>query len=453
MQETLYASYRRDIGDGLILRWSTAEDVEQIAALHGHVHRDTADDPPNLSVARYVRAMMHGDYPFMGPGDYAVVEDTGKAGQPIVACTCLWKHIWAYEGIPFQVGRPEMVATDPLYRNRGLIRALFETVHERSEAEGDLVQAITGIAYFYRQFGYEYALELEEQRTTPIALLPAAREGEPEPFQLRVAAVEDIPLIAALHNRRRADCLVSERISRQQWLYHIETWKEHPELGQHFAVQMIVDTMGQAVGFVVSSALRRGQALRIRLLEFAEGLNLQMAMPSVLRALAAYGLTVEQNGPNVPHLREISLLLGSTHPVHSVLGEDLDRAGEPPYAWYVRVNDLPAFLMHLAPALEKRLASSVVAGYTGEMKMDFYRGGHRLVFERGRLRAVEPWRAPFYGDEATCAFPPLVFLQVLFGHRSLETLRQVFPDVRISNEASLLLKALFPMRPSFVFGW
>jgi len=452
MREMPHTSYRRNIGDGLILRWSTAEDAERIAVLHSQVHRDKADDPPNLSVARYVRSMMNGDYPFMGTGDYGVVEDTGAEGKPIVACTCLWKHIWTYEGIPFQVGRPEMVATDPLYRNRGLIRALFEMVHARSEAEGDLVQAITGIAYFYRQFGYEYALELEDQRTTPIALLPAARAGEPA-FRLREATVEDIPLITALYNRRRAGCIVWESITYQQWLYHIETWKEHPELGRHFDVQMIVDAMGQAVGFVVSSAWRRGQGLKIWLLDFAEGMNLQMAMPSVVRALSAYGLTVKQNGPNLLPLREINFLLGTTHPVHDVLGEEFDRAAEPPYAWYVRVKDLPAFLMHIAPALEKRLAASVVAGYTGEIKMDFYRSGQRLIFERGRLLAVEPWRAPFYGNDASCAFPPLVFLQVLFGHRSPESLRQVFPDVRVDTEARVLLKALFPTRPSFVFGW
>src|SRR5437762_13093963 len=101
---------------------------------------------------------MNGDHPFMEPTYFGVIEYTGKEGNPVVACTCLWKHTWTYEGIPFSVGRPEMVATDSAYRNRGLIRALFEMVHERSEAEGDLVQAITGIAYFSRQFDTDDAL-------------------------------------------------------------------------------------------------------------------------------------------------------------------------------------------------------------------------------------------------------------------------------------------------------
>ncbi len=61
-----------------------------------------------------------------------------------------------------------MVATDARYRNRGLVRALFEMIHARSSAEGHLVQAITGIPYFYRQFGYEYVLDLDGSRILPV---------------------------------------------------------------------------------------------------------------------------------------------------------------------------------------------------------------------------------------------------------------------------------------------
>lgn len=453
MQTTTGTSYRRDLGDGLVLRWSTAEDTKRIATLHSMVHRDRADDPPNMAVVRMTRRMMSGDYPFMGPDGFGLIEDTSKEGHPVVACTCLWKHTWTYEGIPFRVGRPEMVATDPAYRNRGLIRALFGMVHARSEAEGDLVQAITGIAYFYRQFGYEYALELEDRRVTPIVLLPAPKEGEPEPFTLREATSEDIPEIAALYRRRQNSGIVAESIPRNQWLFEIETWKEHAELGHAFNIRMIVDALGQTVGFVMLDARRQGKMLNIWMLEFAEGVDMQAAMPSVLRALHSYGLAMELTRPDVPPLSELNISPGTAHPVHEVLGSALDHAREPAYAWYIRVKDIPAFLMHIAPALEKRLAASPVAGYTGEIKLDFYRGGLRMIFEQGRLTGAEHWRVPPYESDANGGFPPLVFLQVLFGHRSVEALRQIFPDVWVSEEIRLVVKALFPIRPSFVFGW
>lgn len=453
MHNTDNSSFRRDLGAGLILRWSTAEDTERIAALHGLVHREHAAAPPNIHAIKSIRCLMYGDYPLMGPYDFAIVEDTNREGSPVVASTCLWRHTWSYEGIPFGVGRPEAVATDPAYRHRGLVRALFEAFHSRSEAEGHLLQAITGIAYFYRQFGYEYALELEDRRATPLELIPSKAEGETERYTLRSATARDIPLIETLYQRRQQSGIVAELPTRQQWLYEIETWKEHPELGNTFNFLMIVDAMGETAGFVACDALRRGRALGVWLLEFAEGVNMQAAMPSVLRALDAYSRTLEAMRDDTPPLRELSFSLGTTHPVHDLLGEALDYPREPPYAWYIRVKDLPAFLMHIAPALERRLANSPVAGYSGEIKLDFYRGGLRMVFERGRLVSAEDWQTPPYGSATDAAFPPLVFLQVLFGHRSIEALRQVFPDIWVSDEVRPLLRALFPTRPSFVFGW
>lgn len=446
-------SFRHDLGDGLVLRWSTIADTEKIAALHGLVHREQADAPPNAHYLRQIRGLMHGDYPLMGPEDFGIIEDTSKEGSPVVASTCLWKHTWTYEGIPFGVGRPEAVATHPAYRHRGLIRVLFEMIHARSEAEGDLAQAITGIAYFYRQFGYEYALELEDQRATPLALIPRAQEDEPERYTLREATIDDIPVMEELYRRRQKYSIVSELPTHRQWLYEIETWKQHPEFRHTLTFQMIVDTQGETVGFVACDAYHRGRALGVWLLEFVEGTNIQRAIPSVLRVLSAYGLSIPPILPDTESFQEISFSLGTTHPVHQLLGEALDYPREPPYAWYIRVKDLPAFLLHIAPALEQRLATSPVAGLSQEIKLNFYRSGLRMVFEQGHLVSVEDWQIPVYDAAADSAFPPLVFLQVLFGHRSIEALRHIFPDVWVSDEVRPVLKALFPTRPSFVFGW
>ena len=198
------ATYRRDLGDGLIQRWSTVDDVEYLAHLMGLAWRGAEDDPANPRVMDYMRRNMWGDFPLMGPGDCALIEDTRKAGTPIVACACLWREEWPYEGIPFGVGRPEDVATDPTYRNRGLVRALFEMLHARSTAEGHLVQAISGIPYFYRQFGYEYALDFGGKRVTYLSLIPLANEHVPEAYTLREAITADIPRIMELYNHRRA---------------------------------------------------------------------------------------------------------------------------------------------------------------------------------------------------------------------------------------------------------
>src|SRR5258708_33016388 len=180
-------SITRDLDNNLLLRWSRAEDIEDLVYLNSMVFRDSADALPNTNLGNLVRELMSGQHPLMGPNDFVVVEDTRRATHRIVACTCFWSQAWEYEGIHISLGRPELVATDPAYRNRGLVRALFEEIHARSEAEGHLAQGITGISYFYRQFGYEYALNLGGRRVTNLSLIPTANENEPEPYTPRDA--------------------------------------------------------------------------------------------------------------------------------------------------------------------------------------------------------------------------------------------------------------------------
>jgi GNAT superfamily N-acetyltransferase len=473
-------SYRRDLGDGLVLRWSNKSDIEAIAQLESIVFRDSSNDPPNSPLAEFTHEMMSDDYPLMGAGDFALIEDSRHGKNRLVACTCLWRQRWEYEGIPFDIGRPEFVATDTDYRNRGLIRAVFELIHARSEAEGHLAQGITGIPYFYRQFGYEYALDLDGNCTVDIAfstlkrvekgvLLPPssresidskpenvkgkctkAEEGTTEPYTLRDATLEDLDLVKELYDRQRAAYSISSPIEQDWRTYQLRTWRMWQSgHGEH--LQMIVDTSGSVCGYVIVPNARWRKDMMVWDLAVRPGVNLQAAMPSLLRALHAQGLQLPIFH-NVPALQGICFVVGSKHPVYDVLSKELHPTVEAPYAWYVRVVDLAKFIRHIAPALERRLVDSALGAYNGELKLDFYSGGLRLVFEKGHLMTVEHWRKPIWNGDSKVdgGFPPLVFLQLLFGHRSLDELRYAFPDVRVEDRAELLLKTLFPKVPSWV---
>lgn len=443
------ANYRRDLGNGLVLRWSTPEDTENIARLSGYVFRDKEDEPFNETLIKWVRQLMSGQHPLMGQNDYAVIEDIHKEGNPLVASTCLLRQEWSYEGIPFMMGRPEIVASDPAYRKRGLIRTLFEMLHTRSAAEGHLVQGITGIPYFYRQFGYEYALDLGGQHNTYLSLIPKAKEGESELYTLRDTTIDDIPAILKFYNSRREAGIVWSTLPADYLRYIIPEWAQMNEPGKKSQSQMIIDAAGIAQGFLLLADRRWRQSMYVNMMEVVPGVNVQAMMPSVLRNLRAYGEQMPVKKANTEPFSEIVFALGRTHPVYDALGP-LAPIHEPPYAWYVRVADLPAFIKHIAPALQKRLASSAIADYTGEIKIDFYRGGLRLAFKNGLLIIAEPWRAPIYSSEPSAGFPPLVFLQLLFGHRSLDELRAAFPDAWANNDTTLVLKTLFPARASYV---
>ena len=445
-----------DLGSGLRLRWATAADRERLADFNAHAFRDGEADPPQSSYRAGVLEMMSGRHPLIGPEDFAYVEDTATGAM--VSSACLLRQRWEYEGIPFAVGRPEFVATDAAYRNRGLIRALFAALHERSAARGELAQGITGIPYFYRQFGYAYALDLEGGRAALPATIPAPPAGEMEPYTLRAATAADLPLIAALYDRERAGYAISAIVPEDYWRYALLPFGTPEQPGGAFDhkwwLRVIVDRAGTACGYVRTGSTLWGDTLYVWDLAVAEGVPLRAAALAVLRALVATGPELERathalDQPDA-QFKRIMLNLGGEHPLYVALGEEIAPLVSPPYAWYVRVPDLPAFLTLIAPILERRLAASPLAAWSGEVRLDFYRGGLRLTFAAGRLVAAAPWQRPIWGERQGASFPPLVFLQLLFGYRSLDTLRDAFPDVRASGEIGALLDALFPPRRSLV---
>jgi GNAT superfamily N-acetyltransferase len=450
-------TYVGDLGNGLIRRWSTAADQPEIGHLMGTVFRNSADEPIRPSEIDASRIMMSGAFPFMGPGDFAVIEDKNRQEHPLVACTCFFRHEWSYGSIPFGVGRPEEVATLPDYRNRGLVRALFEMIHARSAAEGHLAQAITGIPYFYRQFGYEFVLDLDGTRSTSLSSIPAKKGDDPEPYALRPATLDDVSALHTLYNRRRKDSLVWHEDSPTYWQFQVSIWddpsirdRELMEIGLHRRLYMIVDGDGQICGYTSMAIKRWGRDFHIMALELAPHVNWQAAMPSLLRLLSEQAKNTPSIKPDAEPVNGLRFRLGRSHPVYAVLGNELAARVDPPYAWYIRIPDVPAFIRHIAPILEERIANSILTGYSDELKIDFYRGGLRLQFEKGKLTAVEPWRPPTFGDEAKAGCPPLVFLQLLLSYRSLAELRSFFPDVWAEDSAALLLDTLFPKQPSWV---
>ena len=165
-------------------------DTEKLVEFNSKIHCDLGPETPDTRVGVWTRDLMTKAHPTFHPDDFTIVEDT--ADGKIVSSLNLISQTWSYGGIPFGVGRPELVGTLPEYRNRGLVRAQFEVIHQWSAERGEKVQAITGIPYYYRIFGYEMGLELHGGRAGFLAHIPRLKEGETEPYHIR-PAVESRP--------------------------------------------------------------------------------------------------------------------------------------------------------------------------------------------------------------------------------------------------------------------
>jgi hypothetical protein len=395
----------KTLSDSLVLRRATPADIESVASFNTGIL--LAEGEPSDFMVNWTRSLMSGRHPTMSAADFIVVEDV--RARKIVSSTCLIPQVWTYEDIPFTVGRPELVATDPAYRNRGLVRAIFEQVHALSAAYGHQVQAITGIPWFYRQFGYEYALDLGGGRNLRLEQIPVLMDSESEPYRSRPASQADIPALDRLYRRYAAGKLVSVPFDEARWRYELS--------GRSYVARTwcLIDNQGRLVGAYTASAdILKGRMMLWSIL-LDEGISMRAVLPGITRHLQAQGeayLAARDKEEGQLKLTGIYFSLGARHPAYEAFDTRLD-AMKPPYGWYIRVPNLPGFIRHLAPVLERRQAASVMAGFSGDVCLTFYRGGLRLAFDQGRLTEAEDWRdAEPDGRPAGAGFPSLVFLQL-----------------------------------------
>jgi hypothetical protein len=396
-------------------------------------------------VGDWVRDLMDGAHPIVRAGDFSLVEDA-RSGD-VVSSLCLISGTWTYGRVPFGMGDPELVGTRSDYRRRGLVRAQFDLVHEMSARRGQRLLAITGIPNYYRQFGYELALELEAGRAGYGADVPQLGEGEAEPFRVRPAAEGDVRSLQELYESGCRRSLVSS--VRDEAIWHYDIAGRRVNDFNRLELRMIETEAGVVVGFLAHPPRLWSRSIYAVAYELRPGVSWLAVTPSVVRYLWRIGEAVSaQAGKG--GLNAFVFELGTEHPVYRAFERRLPSI-RPPYAWYVRVPDLPGFVRHIAPVLESRLAASVVPGHTGELWLSFYRDGLRLGFRDGRLTCAESWQ-PDSDHKGNAAFPGLTFLQLLFGYRSLAELKDAFADCRAGgDEAPVLLDALFPKQPSAVW--
>jgi hypothetical protein len=210
----------------------------------------------------------------------------------------------------------------------------------------------------------------------------------------------DLPFIARLYAQGCQRSLVACEWDEALWRYELNG--KSARNVNRYELRLIEHrgadgTPGEPVGFLAHPPFSWGDLMPVLRYELAAGLSWAAVTPSVIRYLeAAYAdLSIEPPGSTQPAekkpLGAFGFMLGEQHPAYQVMVNRLPHL-HPPYAWYIRLPDLPGFLCHIAPVLEQRLAASPLVGYSGELKVTFYRSGLRLVFEQGRLALCKAWQ-------------------------------------------------------------
>lgn len=151
-------------------------------------------------------------HPEMMLEDHFVIKHKNR----IVACLNLIPEKWCIGEIPLKVAEMGCVGTHPEFRHRGLIRTLVNEFHKRVATHGYDLSVIEGIPYFYRQFGYEYAIPLDEEITIRFDQIPDYELKHVSPYAWQIRVTEYVKLF------KKMKPLFEKRLAESTYRYLTE---------------------------------------------------------------------------------------------------------------------------------------------------------------------------------------------------------------------------------------
>jgi hypothetical protein len=226
--------YNRPLGDGLVLK-SIADqsDAERVIAFDAQIFgQGTAAFASDL--------ILH--HPDTRPEHWLYIED--ETIKQIVSSLCLIPWQWRYEDVTLKSGEVGIVGTLESHRNRGLVRLLMAR-HRELLCEGDFdFSHIQGIPYFYRQFGYEYAMPLDVHWNLELHSLPD--KPTDATYSFRLATKQDIAVLMQLYKQAAKSLNISAVRDEPIWHYLLDTALSS-DVGAE--TWLISDAAGQPIGY------------------------------------------------------------------------------------------------------------------------------------------------------------------------------------------------------------
>lgn len=386
----------------IVVRVARPEDADGIVALVND--RIGTEDGPEARITL--------DDPRFGPGGWTVAVDDDR----IISVLGLFPALTRVGSITVQSAFIEFVATAREYEGRGLVRKQIELAHRISAERGDLIMWMVGIPYFYRQFGYEYAVP------TPHTVDLTAPVGASTDLSFREASVDDIDAITALQGHMAASAVIVAEHDQLLWSWYIASPVYRVVIaereGTPVGMMRIYDDDGDPLVFDVAAG-----------------------DPATLLALAT-----EAAGPDGtatvalrPGLEDFVANFGETN--------------HDGYAYYVRVADPCALFKAVLPELNFRMADSGVEFEDGELLISLYRESITAQIRNGQLESVTSGgtvQAPV--SQGGCGVPPDLVAHLILGPLGALELERRHADVLLGKRRALM-DVLFPPQTVDVQSW
>ncbi len=382
------------LDDGAVLRAGSPDDLDELCALLA----ERGEDADAIDLRLVV-----GDDD-AGWGGVGVVEADGR----VVATGTLLDEQLRVGVSKFATGQVELVACAESHEHRGYVRALMARLHALSHTKGHVAQVMIGIPYFYRRFGYGYAIPMHSSAT--LLHREAAHDGD---ALVRPATEADIAEMAALQEHEQAafDVAMPHQPECWRWLVRREGTTNY---------------VAERHGSIVATG--RWTPPDDDLVWVSEIASLDAAATELLLSGLARRTDAKTLVQRRPHVPGLAAMLG-----------DPARADW----YYVRIDDPAVVLGALRPELERRLAASEFAASDRLVELSLWESQLAFPIANGRLGPVTTGGPrQVIVSQGGSGLPPDAFAHLVFGCGAAG-LEDRFPDCSLGEQRALM-EALFP---------
>ncbi len=332
---------------------------------------------------------------------------------------------WDFDGTLIPVCEMTLVGTLTEYRNRGLIGILNQLYEDIMEHKGYIFSVIRGIPYYYRKFGYEFALNLDERILLNKNQIPSK---EVEEVSIRKATRQDLDFIKSIYNNQNEKFFITNRFNRNNFYfkfmdvdfdnnfsstYLIEVRRK---LKSFFSISMSYDSIGYSL--VVPEV---NEECMVKIVQFVNTLNKEKDQ------------IVFQVNSDTKFSQYICSIGGTKN-----LG----------YGWQIRIPNIKKFLHAISPVLEQRIKRSSRKGLTQDVVISDYKKIFTLIFKNGKIEDIDIKKGYPFPGSCDVQIPNSFLIKLLLSNRTFEEIKYIVTDSILKPGSEDLIKILFPKKPS-----
>ena len=343
----------------------------------------------------------------------------------LVSMITLMPLEWNFNGVNIPLCEMGLVGTLLEYRHRGLIGTMNKIYEFLMKQEGYLLSVIRGIPYYYRKFGYDFALNLDEHIILNKELIPSK---EIDNIYFQKAIKQDLSFIESVYTKEKENFLISNGFNPDCFLYKFM----NDDFDNNFLNTFIIKRNKESISYFSFGMSFDYAAYSLTVPELDDD-----SMIKVLQFVRDLNKDKDQIVFNV----NIDTQFGQF--LYSIGGEkDLG------YGWQIKILDLKEFLLAIRPILEQRIECSSFKGLSQDFVISDYLMSYVLRFKNGRIEGIESKQGYPSPESCDVKVPGSNLIKLFLSDKNYKEVKDIVKDSMLKPMSEKLLEVLFPKKPS-----